>query len=109
MAHPKLTEENFAARLDLAATDHLQREEFQRKFPPITRLEQAPVVTWAEIERQLTFLSGSEQRRWEVEVLRKQSQTMPPEYFLQQLLILGWAIIDDAPDTAAAMRGRLMD
>ena len=103
VGQPDLQTENLAARIAVAAEVGERRSTFETRFPPLPQTDFAPPITWAQIERQLTFLSGTDRPRWEVAVLQKEAAHQSAEFFLQRLLILAWAIIDDAPDTAKAM------
>jgi hypothetical protein len=93
-----MSEANLDARIEHALFRTERVKAFQRRFPPMEPQpsDHLPEISWAQIERQLRHLAGSDFERasWEMKVLRAAARTNPPEMFYRDLLTLAWSLID---------------
>jgi len=94
----ELSAANLGARIELAQFRSKRAREFLSQFPEMDASpdESLPTIGWAQLERQLRSLAGSESERasWELEVLKVSARTNPPEMFYRDLLSLAWSLID---------------
>ncbi len=77
-------------------------EQFQAAFPePIVCQTPLPRFTWEQLERQMTYLAGTPERRAmvanRIASIRRLSQGKPEEMILQELLIEAWVLLDEEP------------
>lgn len=108
----RIDEDNLRARIAYAQSVRMDIERFHQMFPALPGPETAmPIASWEALERQLTFLAATPERKaavpGRISAFRKLAPYKPAEMVLQEILIEAWLLLEEAPASSDSREGAM--